>query len=851
MKPFPPAARAAAGGRWLAGWLWWCLAFTAPAVPAFDTTTPASFFTNVADRVIRAETANWCAENYSSYTNTFGGTVTNAFGVANLPVYINGSFVYAPSVQRLLQVTANTFEAMSTNPYPAVYRPTFYLDPVTTNVFINGYQLVPSVSGITDPVLATPVDISAITSGNVSVSSDLNIYGVPWIIGARKGFPAFNELYALSVAQVSRYVQVNRGSLNNYNRANYTTNQLFVMSISNSVGVSLWNSYDSNYVGSGNLTVYVHDQLQTGLTNASNAGMLVTDFNFLAIVPYWSGSAWSVPNAAAPPPYLGSFFYTNWTEAFLPLAAYQYPSGLFVPISQLPPPPSAWQSNVTVNYPFPQFGLTTTNWMQAVILDGSNLIDYVQFSGPSRTRNLTAELADPNYLSSQPAYMWSTNTLPANNPNGINPYGLVNQMQLSRGALSLAYAPLGGTWSTAPVAPGADSSPAAQQAYFGGFFTPNWQFLGLTYVNTNLSQIAPYTPTRTMYAYTLWQANDPLVHYLASDLNVASTSGTSLQHSDLYPPTFNITGLALNQLGLHYQPWGLSHLMAEFAFTDTNAYNLAYKDPLVFGSDYWNFPANQTWNPNWLGQIHRGTPWQSVYLKSANIISETNIFSPSIGLNTWEIWSGFTSSMEAQLGCPIDDWYVCSLLCAILNTNPATVYFNVNNTNPAAWTVPFDGLFVVTNLAAAETTTELSSNSPSVAALASAILAARAGAPGGTFTDVGEVFSTPALSIQSPFLNWSDPVQQRTGITDAAYEALPAQLLGQLGLASLGTLVFTNGQWVAQFTGQAGNQYVLQSSADLIHWTNLGTNSPVLGVMSLRVAGPSGGALFYRSQLLP
>jgi len=158
---------------------------------------------------------------------------------------------------------------------------------------------------------------------------------------------------------------------------------------------------------------------------------------------------------------------------------------------------------------------------------------------------------------------------------------------------------------------------------------------------------------------------------------------------------------------------------------------------------------------------------------------------------------------------------------------------------------------VVTNLAAAETTTELSSNSPSVAALASAILAARAGAPGGTFTDVGEVFSTPALSIQSPFLNWSDPVQQRTGITDAAYEALPAQLLGQLGLASLGTLVFTNGQWVAQFTGQAGNQYVLQSSADLIHWTNLGTNSPVLGVMSLRVAGPSGGALFYRSQLLP
>ncbi len=110
------------------------------------------------------------------------------------------------------------------------------------------------------------------------------------------------------------------------------------------------------------------------------------------------------------------------------------------------------------------------------------------------------------------------------------------------------------------------------------------------------------------------------------------------------------------------------------------------------------------------------------------------------------------------------------------------------------------------------------------------------------------------MSTQSPFLNETNPVQEVYGdtITDAAYEALPSQLLGQLGLASLGTVVFTNGQWVAQFTGQTGNQYVLQSSADLIHWTNLVTNSPVLGVMSLPVSAPSGAtALFYRSQLLP
>jgi hypothetical protein len=843
---------AATGLRWLAAWLGLGLALTAAAMPAFDTTTPASFFTNVADRVIRAETANWRAISFASYTNTFGAAVTNAFGVGTIPVYINGSFVYSPSIQRLLQVTANTFEAMSTNAYPAVYRPTFYLDPATGNVFINGFQLVASVSGITDPVLAQPVDVSAFINGNVPDVNNVNIYGVPWIIGARKGFPSFNELYVLSTVQVARYVQVNRASLTSFNAANYMTNQLFVMSISNSVGVSLWNSYNVDYVGSSNLTVYVHDSLQTGLTNANNAGLVITNFNCLANISDWPGSAWTTPNAAAPPPNTGSFFYTNWTQGLLPPAAYQFPSGLFVPLAQSPPVGLPWQTSVTLNYPFPQFGMTITNWMQAVILDGNQVIDYAQFSGPSRTRNLTAEIADFNYPAENGiAYMWSTNTLPPINPGGANPYGLVNQILLSRGSIPLSRAPPGGIWSEAPVQAGVDTSPAAQQAAFNGFFTPSWAYDGIRYYNTNLSQIVPYTPIRTMYAYTLWQANDPLVHYLVSDLNVAGTNGTSLQRSDYYPPTFNISGLALNQLGLHYQPWGVMGQMREVAGVDTNAINPAFKDPLSLGSDYWDFPTNQTWNPNWLGQVHRGTPWQTIYLKAADILSESSFFNGTeLGTNTWEAWSGVTNSTEAQRTCPVSDWHLASLLCAILNTNPATAYFNVNNTNAAAWTVPFDGLTVVTNIATVETSPELSSNSPSVVALAGAILATQAGEPGGRFGDVGDVFSTVSLSTLSPFLNESDPSQELYGntISDAMYEALPAQLLGQLGVASLGTVMFANGQWVAQFTGQTGYQYVLQSSADLIHWTNLGTNSPVLGVMSLPVAGPG---WFYRSQLLP
>ena len=42
------------------------------------------------------------------------------------------------------------------------------------------------------------------------------------------------------------------------------------------------------------------------------------------------------------------------------------------------------------------------------------------------------------------------------------------------------------------------------------------------YATNNAAQV-PYTPTVTAYEYISWQANDPLVHYLASDLNFQGT----------------------------------------------------------------------------------------------------------------------------------------------------------------------------------------------------------------------------------------------------------------------------------------------------------------------------------------
>ncbi len=48
----------------------------------------------------------------------------------------------------------------------------------------------------------------------------------------------------------------------------------------------------------------------------------------------------------------------------------------------------------------------------------------------------------------------------------------------------------------------------------------------------------------------------------------------------------------------------------------------------------------------------------------------------------------------------------------------------------------------------------------------------------GAFEHVGDILSTPALTVQSPFLNWNNASQQNYGISDAEYEWLPQQMMG-------------------------------------------------------------------------
>jgi hypothetical protein len=813
----------------------------AAAAPTFDISTPAAFFTNVASRLLSRE-----------------------LNVSLGQIQIYPTNQYTPAVHRLLQVTANILDAQNTNFYPSVFRPLFSKD-AANNVFIIGYQQVTNVSGPSDPQLAAPYPVERLQNFAVSApitdgSGPINVYGVPWIVGAKQGLPNFNQFYMLASATITRKIEVTRTSLDPLT-ATYGTNQMYIIGISNNLGVTFWNSYNANYVPhNGSLQVYASDVVSMTLTNTQTLWTGTKVFVGTQTLTAWPGAQWAgTPPAVTANP--NSYLPFTWSYVFMSPAAYDFATAQFDPTFQ-------WQSTTPSLPQLPQFGLLITNYLQAYILDGTNVIDYVELEAPITQGGLNQALADPNYpWLNGIYYQWSTNAYP---PASQTPFGVINQLWVSGHPNNAPAA--GGTWATSPTPEGIDT-PAAEAAYFNGFFTPTYQGTdGKTYQNTSLVQQAPYTPTRTVFVPYLLQVNDPLVHYLGSDLSSqAGTLGgwanSVLAANGIWtntdspltlspPPTVN-SGHAVSPA--RYQPWGRSMLMAAQKGVDANAYNLAYRDPLVWGSDYWNFPTGQSWSLSWLGQVHRGTPWQTIFLKATNVLAEADV-----GSNTWAAWTGDLAVdansglyIDAPNSAPVTDWQLVSLLGALLNTNDLSTQFSVNNSDPNAWEVQMDGLIALTNSSLSRlgpqfTPIVISSNSAQAAIIANAIQSTKASLPNAVFQNIGDILATPELSVHSPFLNTLSVFEYQEGISDQAYEAIPSQFLPLLRTDSIGTMILTNGQVRASFSGYDSQAYAIQVSTDLLNWTSLSTNSPVNGMFQSTLPATGGAtSQFYRSLWLP
>src|SRR6058998_933775 len=167
--------------------------------------------------------------------------------------------------------------------------------------------------------------------------------------------------------------------------------------------------------------------------------------------------------------------------------------------------------------------------------------------------------------------------------------------------------------------------------------------------NTNVTYgtfQVPFTPTRKLDQKLSWQANDPLVHYHIEDLSDPTLTGaTNVQVLKLASP------LDLSNIGQlndpRYRPWGGN---PKNLSGDPKDYDLAIKDPLIAKSDDWDFPTNKFPNIGWLGHVHRGTPWQTVYLKST--VEPTN---------SWSKWAGRYDTH------PTNDWHLLGLFTTAPN----------------------------------------------------------------------------------------------------------------------------------------------------------------------------------------
>ncbi|MGO8838897.1 MAG: hypothetical protein ACLQAH_08275 [Limisphaerales bacterium] len=826
-------------------------------------TNAVQFFTNAADRLLRTYTTQWRNGSPTNFAATFYSvsptnfsaliTMTNpasypAFGVGQIPVLMSNQFVYSSAVNRLLQLAANMYDATTTNFYPSVFRPIFEHDNFG-NVFIIGYTNLYSVIGTGDLQLALPYDVASITNLSLNftpvrdANGYVNVYGVPWIIGAKKGFPNFNEFVMENVVGITRRLQLTRNT-NTTPVLISGTNQMYLISVNTSLGVDLWNSYAAQY--NGTVSGWVRENLSMSLTNTdpgfnAHPGIqqpIIFSTNCPIFESPWPGAGtpqqWSHNNSS---PYSTSFALPlGGTFVMLTNSVYRTPyaynTGGTVPGGY--PVPSLIPTNYlgllgmtgvyetnTPGFPLPQWGLLTTNRLQVFMLDQPSaggpyhVIDYAHFEQIS-SRDLNAEIFSDDVNSTTNAGVWNTNI---DNALGI-PYGILNQILISRRMATVQSED--GSWKSDPQAASLGGTEVEQQNAFDVFFKPygSLDYYAENGVQKSVSNLlsvvqAPYSPTRYAVGYTIYESNDPLVHYLASDLYFSQTNQI-VNNISLVP---TLGSLDWGRLNKKYQPWGVSGANLP-SYVDQNPYNLAYKDPLVRSSDNWDFPTNKLPGIGWLGRVHRGTPWQTVYLKATNLLSWAETNPPyANGLNTWYYWAYGTINLNsiAAYTAPVQDRLLFDLFTTAFNDNATRGTLSVNQNHLAAWSAVFSGVVVLSNNLPDIVVGSLGSQfyqeplpgysppsysvtniQPSGSAGLNSALgqlvqgiantrATFANADGlvGAFEHVGDILAVPQLTDQSPFLKAvtngvNDVAQQINGISDEMYEWLPQQTMSLL-----------------------------------------------------------------------
>lgn len=882
------------------------------SVAPFRDWTPLGWFTNAAHRLLLTEFTNGLP--YLTAAEPIAGfpvqqVLTNSDNTRYLTT------AYGAQTHRLLQVAANIYDygtnrtTRSAYPYvPSVFQPVLYRHNNSSNDKFKVDSVLSRLARFDEVTNAYALfqqpwvdledrDFTARFGGglfNADGKPDLKdpakddllngdslrrarYVGLPLVIGAKKGFPNFNEAFWQSALQVTRRLFVSKTKATDmvpgedlpFGKTGFTTTAQYRFDLTNQFAAEAWNSYGADFYAKGfprGIQLIATNVMSFGMYRqvGSGSNLVVGSTNFII-----RGAKLNIPANTWP-----GLQFTNALNDLLRFSFVydHYNNRLYNNTSDTN------LGRVSVDLIPPVLHLYVTNRLVFALVDTNNnaLLDYVSFKsvlaetnvmrffGAGRQTPDVAVLRDlPGGAIGMPS-VWRTNVV----SGGITA-GISNQMAASLGKIDV-----GNLWRD-PVG----NSLGANDRKFainGLYYFIHGRFpTGALQISTNdqkrvISQFGALTnvqvgfnPSPTLYLTDRLQANDPLVHYTREDLAPGYTLFCdSGNYSEIPAPggrlsseaggfqlttnsVVNLTGLSLAAKRarggvIAYAPWGTNQLlrMKAAAVNDSIATSLYHKDPQITRSDAWAFPTNpRTMFPNigFLGRVHRGTPWQTLYLKSTPLQADGLTFLDAgfasdrvTTKQSWAAWSGSPATY------PTADWKFLDLFTTAINDNAGRGLMSVNQTNIAAWSALLSGVSLLDTSGSVEkvssvnnpTPFELRPNSPelkkilagytnngvAVPGLLQTLAGTNAAAmvkvpvlqvaapnvfsPGGSFTTMGSILSVPTLSDRAPFLfdRYREGWSQAGKITDEVVERLPQQILSLVRADEPRVVVYSYGQ---------------------------------------------------------
>jgi len=738
-----------------------------------------AFFTNAAESLVRSQEYPFIVTNIIVNGTLVPVTNWNHFGLTNMWVYsaTNPTIRYTENLHRMLQLAANIYDATRTNavpsppgragptpsaapPYPSVFRPMFATD--RTNVFIIGYTNM-SGSNTMNQIAKEPwLDLTNALNASSNLLVNANIWGIPWVVGVVKGLPEFdryssyNAWYVERKLLFARYPTNGNTSLGDSGKAPQYTNQYYVMMLTNVSGMDAWNTYSMNWIPTNDFEVFASNYITVNITNNSpNYRPYGTNIGLTNYVLITNLGGWRRYTN------YGGLSVTNSMIAFLQTNVISLPGNYFSEYYQ-----TMWPLGTnTTNVPNPSYLGTndgqyafqpldrkqsTTpayDWTLAIT---NHVVYCLMDAGPGPNAGRIYDFVN---LGPFGVFLNLTNWL---NPSGPPPGTLGNGQANGGGNI-------GSVWDPTMLPSGLNRGVVNQVRRDLGNYTNTTFYLELNGLATNENE--PYfgspatPPSATAYVNQTLIVNDPLVHYTVGDLTLPPHASNSL---------------VLTQNN-RFEPWPTPSTIGSQVIKS----NMTFKDPLITNSDVWNFPTNKFPSIGWLGRVHRGTPWQTIFLKADPPAAAANNFA-----NWTQEW------VNTQDTYPTGDYALLDLFTATPNDNAASGLLSINETNTAPWYALLSGVTVANYNTGLETIDPTTTNVDYVINGPYGINAARLLQPNGLFHHIGNILAAPALTIDSPLLGTTDA----SLMSDEAVEAIPQQVFGLLKVGQPQFVIYGFGQ---------------------------------------------------------